>query len=105
MAKKTAKFADHVDMLSHVVAAYLDERYKIRRKIEDVRTNTIAGLYALKRGFITSIVEALLLTTGILALILGVILLLNYVLPIEFILVGYGLIVCLFVLLRMKTRP
>lgn len=100
---KKVQFADNLDMIAHLVAAYLDERYKIKRKIEDVRNATVQSLFAVKREFVKAIVEALFLTTGLLALVLGIIMLLNYVLPLEYIFIGYGLIVCLAVLLQMRV--
>lgn len=96
---------DYVDLASQFIAEYFNQRYKIQKRVEDVKRATLQALYALKVGFIRSIVEALFLTTGLLALIVGIIILLRKVIPLEFVLIGYGLIVCIIVLLRMKINP
>jgi hypothetical protein len=97
--------SDYVDLASQLVAEYFNQRYKITKKVEDIKKATIGALYALKIGFIRSIVEALFITTGILALVVGVVMLLSRVVPLEFVLIGYGLIACIVVLLRLKVNP
>ena len=52
-----------------------------------------------------SIVEAVLLITGILALVAGVLILLSRIVPIEYVLIGYGLIILLIITFQLKTRP
>jgi hypothetical protein len=95
--------ADYADLVSQFVVEYFNQRYKIKKKVEDVKRATIQALYDLKKEFIKSIVEALFLVTGILALVVGIILLMSRYIPLEYILILYGLVVTIVVLLKMKV--
>jgi uncharacterized membrane protein len=96
--------ADYIDVAAQMVADFFERRYQIKRRVEDIRKSILDMLYSVKRGFIVSIIEALFLSTALLALIVGVIMLLSRIIPLEFIFIGYGLIVSLIVLWRMKVR-
>jgi hypothetical protein len=96
--------ADYVDLVSQLIVEYFNQRYKIQKKVEDIKRATLQTLFALKIGFIKTMVETMFLLTGLLALIVGMILLLTKVMPLEYVLIGYGLIVCIIVLLRMKVK-
>jgi len=93
---------DYVDILSQLVSEYFNQRYKIKKKVSDIRLMIIKSLYLLKKEFIKMLVEALFLVTGLLALVLGVILVLAWYIPLEIILVVYGLVVTIFVLMKIK---
>ena len=96
--------ADYIDLMSQLVAEYFNQRYKIKKKVEDIRKATLRSLYALKKEFMKSVVEALFLVTGLLALVVGIIILLANYFPLESILIVYGLIVTIVVLLKMKVN-
>jgi hypothetical protein len=102
--KSVDTVADYVDLASQLIVEYFNQRYKIEKKVEDVKRATLNALYALKAAFIRSIVEALFLSTGLLALVIGIIILLSKVVPIEYVLIGYGLLVTIAVLLLMKVK-
>lgn len=94
--------ADYVDIFSQLVAEYLNQRYKVEKKVEDIRRATKAALYSLKREFIKSIVETLFLVSGLLAVVLGGILFLSRFAPLDMILLVYGLLITIGVLLKVK---
>jgi hypothetical protein len=102
--KSVDTVADYVDLIAQIIVEYIDTRYKVKKKVEDIKKATLNTLYELKKGFVKPIVEGIFLATGLLALILGIIILMAKFVPIEFILIVYGLIVTIFVLLRMKVR-
>ena len=93
---------DYLGLLSHFVADYFNQKYKIKKKVEDIKKGFIQSLFNLKKEFMKTIVETLFLVTGLLALIVGIIMLLNNYFPLEYIFVVYGLIMTIFILL--KTR-
>ncbi len=104
IGRRVDTVADYVDIASQMFAEYLDQRYKIKKKVEDIRKVTIQTLFRLKKEFVKTIVETLLLSTGLLALIAGIILVLNKYFPIEYLLLAYGGIGLLYVLLFMKFK-
>lgn len=104
IGKSVDTVADYVDIVSQMIVEYMNQRYKIEQKVGDIKKATLRSLYALKTNFIKSIVEALFLTTGLLALVVGIIILLTRVIALEYILIGYGFIVSLVVLMKMKVK-
>ncbi len=103
--QKVDSVANYIDFFSQLITDYIDQRYKIRHKVEEVKLGVLRALFAFKREFMRTIVEAVLILTGILSLIVGVVLLLRKVLPIEYIFLGYGFLITIIVLLQMKTKP
>lgn len=99
MKKKT----EELDFIA-IFANLISERLKIKQRADHIKKVTIESLFSLKQEFIKTLVEALFLLTGLAALILGIIMLLSKVISLEFVLIGYGLIVCILVLLRMRVR-
>lgn len=104
IGKKVDTVADYIDILAQMIAEYFNSRYKIEKKVEDIKSATLRGLYSLKREFIKSILEGLFLVTAILALIIGAILYLSRFVSLDIILIIYGLIVTIAVLLKMKVK-
>jgi len=104
LGKKVDSVADYVDLAAQMIAEYFNQRYKISKKVEDIKIATINALYALKSNFIKSIVEGIFLATGLLALVVGLIIILTQIFPLEYVLIWYGLVVTIFVLLRLKVR-
>lgn len=95
--------ADYIDIISQMVVEYFNQRYKIQKKVEDVKRATLNALFGLKKQFLHTIVEGFFLVTGIAAIVVGVVLLLNKVLPLEYIFLGYGFLVTIGVLLKTKV--
>ncbi|MFH1834878.1 MAG: hypothetical protein ABH851_01680 [Methanobacteriota archaeon] len=111
---KTDRILDGVETASTLVGTYLDQRYKIDKKVEDikeqaeekvaeVKKEAVHSAHEIKKGFIRAVLEIILLSTGVIALIIGVLSLLNKYYGFETILIGYGLLVTIIVLLQMKT--
>lgn len=105
MAKKNSeKQKNYFDVIVQFITDFIDQRFKIKQRVDDVKKATIDALYKLKLNFMKTIVESLLLFTGLLALIAGVLLVLRDYFPLKYILLGYGLIVTILVLLRTKLK-
>lgn len=106
--KKDSKFnqaKDYFHIIAHMVTDFVNERYKIKQTVEEVKENLTESLYTLKTGFIKALIETILLSTGLISLIAGLILMLGKVMSLEFVLTGYGLLACVIVLFQMKLRP
>ena len=97
--------SDYVDILSQIIVEYVNQKYKIRQKVEDVKQATLNTLYALKRNFIRTMVESFFILTALLALVVGVVMLLKKVMPLEYVFLGYGLIIGTAVVFTMKLKP
>ncbi|RLG15895.1 MAG: hypothetical protein DRN71_00215 [Candidatus Nanohalarchaeota archaeon] len=104
IGKSADTVADYIDLLSQMISEYLNQRYKIERKVEDIKSAAIQILFLFKREFVKTILETLFLVTGIFALIGGVVMLMSRYIPLDILLIGYGFIVTLAVLLRMKLK-
>ncbi len=109
------RILDGVETASALVGTYLDQRYKLDKKVgeikeqaeekvEEVKKEVVHSAYEIKKGFIKAVIELILLTTGLIALIIGVLSLLNKYYSFETILIGYGLVISLIILLQMKTK-
>ena len=96
--------SDYVDILSQMVAEYFNQKYKITRKVSDIKKATINTLYSAKRQLVRTLVESLFLLTGLLALIAGGIMAVSKVIPLEYVLLGYGLLVTTGVMFCMKLK-
>lgn len=108
------KLGDIVDAGASIVGTYLDSRYKIEKrvgefrdeaeaKVEEIKDEAIQSAYEMKKGLVRAVIELVLLSTGVFALVLGGVLVLRRYLPLENILLAYGLVVTLVTLLKMKT--
>jgi len=75
-----------------------------REKIHEIREEAVKTGYAVKKAFFRAIVEAVFLTTGLLAMIIGGILIVSEVVPLKYVLIGYGLLVTAAVVFALKTR-
>ncbi len=104
IGKSADTIADYIDIVSQMITEHLNQRYNIERKVEDIKSATIQTLFLFKREFVKTILETLLLTTGILALIAGTVLLMSRYIPLDILLVGYGFIVSIAVLMKMKLK-
>jgi hypothetical protein len=76
-----------------------------RTKAEELKAEAIKTGYAVKKAFFRAVVEAVLLTTGMLALIVGIIMVVSDVVPLKFVLLGYGVLVTAYIALKLKTQP
>ncbi|MCX6695105.1 MAG: hypothetical protein NTU61_02250 [Candidatus Altiarchaeota archaeon] len=106
---------DFIDGAGSFLLNYLSRRYEVDRKVEELkadarqqveklRKDAIEAGYALKKAFFRAVVEAVFLTTGLLALIIGVIMVLSDVVPLKWVLLGYGVIVTAFIAFQLKTK-
>lgn len=106
---------DVVDSVGGVLFKLFLRRYQVEEKIEqaqedarqkaqEIKAEAIKTGYAVKKAFFRAIVEAIFLTTGLLALIIGVMMVLSDVVPLKFILVGYGIIVTAAIIFILKTQ-
>ena len=91
------------DAIVDMIGSHISKKYKIEKKLSELKKEVIDLLYKTKKTILRSFVEATLLVTGILALVAGLIILINRFVPIEYVLIGYGLVITLFVLLQLKT--
>ncbi|MBW2967628.1 hypothetical protein KY362_04020 [Candidatus Woesearchaeota archaeon] len=96
--------SDYVDIVSQMIAEYFNQRYKITKKVEEIKNATLNTLFSLKRQFVRTMVEVLFLMTGLLALIAGVIMVVSKVIPLEYVLLGYGVLVSAGVMFCMKLK-
>ena len=119
MTKKTKnkldQIADAVDVSASLIGGYIKNRYEIEKRIDDLKEKTeakteeikkeaIQSAYEIKKGFVRAVVELILLSTGLTALIVGLLILIHHYVPLEIVLIGYGLAVTIIVLLQMKLR-
>jgi len=106
---------DIVDSAGAMVLRYLSAHYRVdervenlkedaKKKVEEIRREAIETGYAIKKAIFRTIVEGVLLTTGLLALIIGLMLVVSDVVPIKWVLLGYGLIVTTFIVFQLKTH-
>ena len=107
---------DVVDAFGSMVVKYMAHRYEVeervekikedtRHKVEELRQEAIETGYALKKALFRTIVESIFLTTGLLALIIGVILALSDIVLLKWVLLGYGIVVTAFIIFQLKTAP
>lgn len=94
-----------VDWVVKIFTDFLKERYKIQKKIEDIKEDISLFVLDVKKFIFRSIVESVLLVTGILALVGGILILLSKIVPVEYVLIGYGMITLMIVVFQLKTRP
>ncbi len=97
--------SDYVDILSQIVVEYVNQRYKVQQKVEDVKQATLNTLYTLKRNFIRTMVESFFILTALLAFVVGIVMLLKRIMPLEYVFLGYGLIVGTGIVFTMKLSP
>ncbi|MBT3464958.1 hypothetical protein HN827_10000 [archaeon] len=98
------KIYDFFDLLIHLSVDHINQKYKIKKKVEDIREETTKTLYALKREFIKALIESFLLLSALFAIVLGSIILLVKYFEIEYLLLGYGFIISIWILLKMKVK-
>jgi len=121
MAKKPQKespvdrVVGGVETAAALMGDYLDRRYKIEKKVDELKGKTEAKVeelkaeavhsaYEIKKGFVRAVIEIILLSTGIIAVIVGTLGILTRYFPLDVVLLAYGLIISLIVLLQMKTN-
>ena len=104
-----------LETASSVVGSYLEHRYKLEEKVDDIKEqaedkvdelkkDAVHSAYEVKKGFMRAVIEILLLSTSILALVIGGIVLVSRAVSLEYVLLGYGLIVSIIVLAKMKLE-
>ena len=106
---------DVFDGLAGLVYKLLIQRYQVTEKIEhlkedatekvqEIREEAIRTGFAIKKAFLKTIVEAILLSSGIICLVIGAIILVSKAVAIEYVLIGYGLVITTIVVFQLKTR-
>lgn len=104
LGSKVDTVADFIDLFSQIVVEYFNQRYKISKKIEDIKQGVLDTLYAFKRAVVRTVIELVLIITAILALIVGSIMLISRYIPLEFVLIFYGFFVMIILLFTMKVK-
>lgn len=80
-------------------------RKETGKQVEELRDEAVRTGYEVKKAFLRAVVETILLASGILSLVLGLILLVKKMVPLEYVLLGYGFVILFFVLLTVKLSP
>ena len=103
--------------LAGMALQLLAQKYQVEKKVEEfkeetqerveeLRTEAIRTGYEVKRAFLRTVVESILLGTGLISLIAGIMLMASRVIELpEYILISYGAIVTVYVIFTMKTSP
>ncbi len=105
-----------VEGVGGLLAKYLAQRYEVEKRVEELKVETAETVdeireeavrtgYAVKKAFLRSVVETILLTTGLLSLIAGLILVVRDVIPLRYVLLGYGILITAFIAFQVKTAP
>jgi len=108
---KVEKTLDLLDSGLGIASSLINKRIdgiqsEAERKVGAIKEDVVESAYEAKRGLIRTLLEALFLSTGILALISGILLLFRQIgYELHEVLLAYGLIVTLYTLVRMKTSP
>jgi hypothetical protein len=105
---------DVFDGISSFLFSVFKQRYRVderieqikedaQRKVEEIREEAIRTGYAIKKAFFSAIVEAIFLSTGLLALVIGTIMVVSDYVPMKYVLVGYGALVVIIILIRFRS--
>ncbi len=98
------KFTNYFDTVSQIIAGFIEQRLKIKKRVEDIKNTVLDTLYNLKAQIFRSIIEGFLLLTGIAALVIGSILFLSRYISLDILLLAYGIIISFVVLLTVKLK-
>ena len=98
------KFAGYFDAFSQIIAGFIEQKLKIKKRVEDIRNAVLDALYAFKAQLFRSVVEGFLLLTGIAALVIGSIMFLSKYISIDVLLLAYGIIISFGVLFIAKLK-
>ena len=101
---KKKKVSNYFDIFSKIVSGLIEQRLKIKQRVEDVKNNVMDALYNLKVQLFRSVIEAFLLLTGVAALVVGSIMFLSKYLSLDILLLSYGIIICLAILFFAKLK-
>lgn len=102
--KASKKFESKKQGFFHNISEFIVNRINLKQRIEDAKEEVAKILMQLKREVIRTIIESVFLVTGLISLIIGLIMLINNHYPLEYVLLGYGLIVTIVVMMTMKLR-
>ena len=81
-SEKLGGVSGYFDVVSNFIGDYFKQKYKLKEKVEDLKKNTIDAMYKLKRNVFKTLIECVFLITGLVALIIGVIMVLDNFIPI-----------------------
>ena len=106
-----------VEGLAGMAVKLLAQKYQVEKKVEEIKEETqekveelrdeaIRTGYEVKKAFLRTVVEAILLVTGIVSFVVGTMLWASRIIeqP-EYILIFYGILVGIYVVFTMKTGP
>lgn len=107
---------DVAEGVGSLLMKYLAQRYEVEQKVEELkegaeekveelRDEAVKTGYAVKKAFFRSIVEAIILATGILSLIYGLVKIIGRVIELEYVLLLYGVLSLAFLAIQLKMAP
>lgn len=110
------KSFDVLDSILTLIYSYAKRKYELEEKIEEIKEETedkveelreeaTVAAYDAKKALLRTVIETIFLTTGLLSLIVGILLIIRKYMPLEHVLVAYGLLIILGILVQMKTQP
>jgi uncharacterized membrane protein YbhN (UPF0104 family) len=79
-------------------------RHDTEKRVEELRDEAVRTGYELKKALLRTVVEGIFLTTGLLALILGAILVVADTVPLKYVLLAYGLAITALIVFTLKTQ-
>ncbi|GEM_PF-7006323 len=104
-SKTAKKVARSIGRITKATSVKINKKYNLSKKVKAVKYDIIEGIISFKKEIIKTVVEVVLLITGILSLIVGLIIFLAKRFPIENILILYGVIVTIVTLLLIEAKP
>ena len=101
---KKSSFTGYFDTVSQIIAGFIEQKLKIKQRVEDVKNTVLDTLYNIKAQIFRSVIEGFLLLTGIVALVIGSLLYLSRYLSWDILLLAYGILISFGVLITAKLR-
>ena len=103
--KKTTSYMDGFDSILKFGLDLINSKYKITKKIGDFKDDVVKTLYTFKRHTFRSVIELMVLVSGVVSLIVGSLIFVSRFFPWDAILAVYGLLILVFTALMVKLNP
>jgi len=103
--KKTTSYMNGFDSILKFGLDLINSRYKITKKIDEFKDDVVKTLYTFKRHTFRSVIELIVLLSGVVSLVVGSLIFVNRFFPWDAILAIYGLLVLIFTALMVKLNP